>query len=400
MNKFKSIGFFLFTVFISNISHALPELLVNAHSNSILIDMSGSMRGKRWEIAKERVEHHLATIRERSINIGKPQWISITTFKNQLKSFPIQQEILPMEERDLSDPDQKDIVFDAVKAIFDTSNQPSGATPLVGSACDAIINSIQNASNRDLATNHYVYVISDGNENSTPESHICGPTVNFDESIHDWNNPPIGTWPRILRSVAWYGFTFTGNDITGVNQEHTNEPPPLFNEENSGSVVWNHDHIFDDVDTLVSNDNIPQPLKTRFYKSVANIFDSISFFLIPEVHASSPQKNANTFEDFYRIVAEGTSGRYNAIRALPDGSNYFIDPSTSSLQGDIDRDGCVGRVDLDKMFQSDTWMQKVKSNKQHTYFADINQDYIIDIDDYYILLSNYGKGNCVADELK
>ena len=70
-----------------------------------------------------------------------------------------------------------------------------------------------------------------------------------------------------------------------------------------------------------------------------------------------------------------------------------------TLKGDVNRDGCVGIVDKQKILQSDTMNQRVERDKPHRYFADFNNDGWVKYSDYSNLIANYGKGTCKPGDL-
>jgi len=345
--------------------------------NEFVLDLSGSMSefgtGTKTKLTllKERANAHLLEIKQRSI----PQKFEVRTFQDAGSVVAI--------------PFNQNATADQVKTFVDGLVSPDGGTPLAGATC-AGIDSLQNFeldySNAHpdpdyFAYDKYLYVLTDGLENGTPsegsENAQCDarctrcqgtePDAALMAAVpfNAFSLPPE-TWARKVFNTA------CGGEVDSVSESIN---PAM-------RVIVNTDAFFNFIGTGQSLLDVRQPEPLGFSR----------FF------SSSPYTDEVTpgWESYFKKLSDHTGGRYTAVKPNAAGTGTVL---SGSLVGDINKDGCVGKVDYNKLHQSDTWLKQVRADKPHLYAADLDQDGWVRAGDHRLLLANYGKGVCLPADL-
>jgi uncharacterized protein YegL len=354
----------------------------NAHAqdlhdqNIFVLDMSGSMLGMstnsktKFAVLKERANAALDKIAART---GRTQHFEIRTFANTGS-----QVIRPFGEGSAA----------AMKMFINDLPDPDGTTPLAGAACAAIDSQLQyenelfNQGAMDLSEK-YLYLITDGLENSTPAAGSetadcneqctrCQGTEITEAQLTGLANGTV--LPESLSEDTWARKVFN----TARTGDPTNSNTPLIN------TIVNIDVLFDFIPSGMSLLDVAVP--------EAPASGGSSPFL---TSAYTSQISAG-WEAYLKKLAERTGGKYKAYKPNAAGPALVV---SGSLIGDVNGDGCVGKVDYQKMHQTDTWLKRTSPDKPHIYASDLDYDTWVRASDHQLLMMNYGRGTCKPADL-
>ncbi len=355
----------------------LGSMASQAHADEhmlVLIDQSGSMQtpsaaspmgDRRWDVARQLASDAVGAVApDRSYAL----WTFSGSTFTQVVAF------------------SDNLTGPQVQAIIDVTlpANPSGATPLAGSVCDAV-DELINYLPSEFHTKR-IELFSDGLENNTPNTHECwGP----DSADH--SNPDVGSWEWKVFNKAQ-----TGNPNSAAD-------PPI-------PLIVNADFLFDNESSVFSagpSFAASQPISIQ--KSVArprlpsdiivgkvpgripgdqpiDLIRSksplIRSLAVEGVHISpqiiaAPHIEIMQSVNFYTALVNHTGGRYRSIT-----------PTTVLPQlGDVTGDTCVDDDDIDAI--SNNWGIPVGPGS----LLDPNQDGTVNMYDYLTVIQNYGEGS-------
>jgi len=362
--------------------------------NIIVLDLSGSMTElststkSKYVVMKEKVNLDLDKIGART---NRVQHFEIRTFSGTGSQI-----IRPFATGTVGE----------IRTLIAGLAPPSGDTPLAGAACAAIQTSLNYEDylvNNGLATDasqKYLYVYSDGLENNTPPP--GSETPDCDESCTRCQ----GHDPSAAELAALANGTLNPDDLdAGVidetawgwakklyNTARTNDPTnpnnPVIGNEYVGAII-NISTFFTYIPPNMTLLDVAAPEEADF--SASSPFFSSQFVSTPYVD----QITAG-WEVYLRKLAERHRGTYKAFKPNAAGTALV---TSGSLIGDVNKDGCVGKVDYQKMHQTDTWLKQTSPSKPHIYASDLDGDSWVRTSDNSLLIANYGRGVCAPGDL-
>lgn len=250
----------------------------------------------------------------------------------------------------------------ALLAQMATTAQPNNAylSPISGSACDALEEVFTNDPACTFVTSRNVYLVTDGLENSTPTNHGCYSTTSS-STVFDENQPDngfgltTGSWEWKVANMAW-----TGNpNLTALPP-----PPPGFAH--------------------------PRPVV-----SVALLFNFQNALSAGEgaeeqIAGANLQALGSSASAFYGGLAKVTFGSYFESKTVGG------TPTVLPVIGDTDPAptySCVNAADYNRVLEA-YGLQVTNNNPtfsgEDLAKRDVNNDLVIDILDYYLVIQNYG----------
>lgn len=322
-----------------------------------VFDQSGSMISNgvngdpKWEEGLEWAESHLATL-------PSGTEVAIVGFGNTTTGgSPYSYYDTEFSDGLVSDDDDA-----ALLAQMASTAQPSNAylSPIAGSACDALEDVFTGNTACAFETSRNVYLITDGLENSTPTNHGCHSTTSsstdFDEDLADQGfGLTPNSWEWKVANMAW-----TGNPL--VTALPPVEPPLV----------------------------IPRPVV-----SVALLFDFQNSLSAGEgaegqIAGANLQSLNSSASAFYGGLAEVTFGSYFESKTVGG------TPTVLPVVGDTDPAptySCVNAADYNRVLEA--YGLQVTDNDptfsgEDLAMRDVNNDLVIDILDYYLVIQNYG----------
>jgi len=246
------------------------------------------------------------------------------------------------------------------------------ATPLAAGACDALNEIWTYNPLCSFTTKRVVFIYSDGLENSTPDGsspdapkHFCyGPTGTavFNEALAGQGfGLERDTWQWNLANFAYGGNVKPASDF---------DPPPLDIPEYR--PVWNARLLFDNFGNLASHRPGPEGTPA----------------LSPDLQDNIDANGVALFKG----IAKVSFGSYAESKLNPDGT-----PTKIPHVGDTDPSptrSCVENADLNRVITA--MGRKVRNGDpvfsgQDLAARDVNHDLVINILDYQLVITNYGK---------
>jgi hypothetical protein len=365
----------------------------NVEQDVFLVDITGSMQelstktSTKWEEARKLIVSRLAEIALRDTEAQK----SGTTLEHHfelrvLKNSP------EFNGTKIVIPFSANATGADVLAKLDTLGPEWGAsTPLAGTMCDAMEGMFAHEGEIMDAggdfTFKFLYVISDGLENSTPTvaTPNCGEACIqcagdlLDESyLADPQNTgidpttfPINTWAYKVFSMAARGIIPDPENPTDVVQTPA-----------SRYMVLNVDMLFDFIDSSSSAVSSVDPA-AEFNTANPGLYAANGNYSLDIVTPA--------WEKYFGLIANWGNGRYRSVKANATGT-AVVYATPSGMLGDITHDGCVGVVDYQKLMQ--VYNKPVIPTNEVTQASDLDQSFVVNYKDYRVLMANYGKGNC------
>jgi hypothetical protein len=323
----------------------------------ILIDRSGSMltdsvadptTASRWQVAKQLAVDAVDLVTANNRSYGLRVFNGSNTGQ-QIRALG----------------SSRNSVRNAITGPDPNLGNPSGSTPLAGAICEAV-DALINYLPEDLA-DKYLYIFSDGLENSTPSVHECfGP-------------PSAGGSPYTLGS--W--------EHKVVNKAQTGDPDS--EAEPFLPLIVNADYLFDNEPLVFSAFAGPSIPAATIRESVV-----IRRQDIPRAALQSPTIRSLLLEPAIipsSVIATPSSALLHAFAffgGLADESGgrfrQFSSDSELPQLGDVTGDRCVNQGDVDAVRQNFGSIPAAGS------LLDTNEDGIINIYDYRNVLGNYGEG--------
>ena len=320
----------------------------------MVFDMSGSMLSNgstgdpKWQIARDK-----ALVDFGGIAAGTT--VGIYTFTNAtIGGTPYKNIVIPLSAGKVKGTHDMDLI----SIINGLGSAATTFSPIAGSACDAIEDAfVATPATCPYDTARNVYLYTDGEENSTPVSHACyssfSSTTPFDEDAYD----------------AGFGLT------------------PYSWEWKVANKAW----------TLDPNDETQEPWTITPILHINLLFDWITVSgWRPTGLAEGGGLSAGTYRSaitpdmvaFYSGLSHVTHGTYFEAKLIGG------QPTVPPVPGDTNPEplcSCVDGTDMQAILAA--YGRSVADNDP--YFTidelaarDINDDLIIDIEDYFIALQN------------
>jgi hypothetical protein len=374
-------------------AHAVPPgCPVTGDQHTFVLDRSKSMRelststDSKWKVALGRIKSKLNEIKARAAaNPALTQRFQFLVFRNGYSSTQIAFE--------------DGYTISQVEAFVNGLTDPptSGSTPLAGAVCDGIGKSLafHNARADQVfeCSNQFVYVYTDGLENATPDvPNETIPGCNVD--CASCAGPDLED-PTLLDDPARFN-----PFVEPPENEKDSWPVKIFAKALTGSAEGAYWTVNPDDHVVVNTEFLFKwiPTAPASTTNAAPADDGTDGATLAQWATSQYAVSGVSagWERYFRMVSEATGGRYVSVKPNAAGTGIV---TGGSLMGDVNRDGCVGIVDKQKILQSDTMNQRVQPDKPHRYFADFNQDGWVRYSDYSILIANYGKGTCKPGDL-
>jgi hypothetical protein len=237
-------------------------------------------------------------------------------------------------------------------------------TPLAGSVCQAIDDLFFNAVDPSCLlgsspTKLQVYLISDGIENSTPDGDQCKGTA-----------PNTGTFTHSLAGSG-FGLTPQSWEWLMANKALTGDAQTVAIPPNGIKVVFNVSLLFDFLNRLGGTSGVD---------GQGGVSTDLQDTVPP------------AFATYLGGLAAATRGSYFESKMLPSGV-----PAKMPLAGDTDPSperSCVDAADINRVLAAVG--HKVAPNDpqfslEDLMKRDVNNDLVIDMRDYLVVVKNYGK---------
>lgn len=238
---------------------------------------------------------------------------------------------------------------------------PSGAylTPIAGSACDAIEDVFTHDPACTFETSRNVYLVTDGLENSTPQSHDCYSDIGS-STVFDIGQAGSGfgltpnSWEWKVANMAW-----TGNPLL----QDLPAPPGL---------------------------TLPRPVV-----NVALLYNWVNALAVGDgaegqAMGADLQALSSSASAFYGGLAAATFGSFFESKSVGG------IPTVLPVPGDTDPSptySCVEYADYSRVLEA-YGLQVTNDNAtfsgEDLAKRDVNNDLVIDILDYYLVIQNYG----------
>lgn len=358
MNKIKTLA--LSTVFGTVFASASE---VKAQRDLLVaIDVSGSM----GELIDD--ETHGTTTKLELAKILAKSWVEshvnstdsvrLSIFKFSDSEFePVLGDFIPVNAGSLPVIDQ----------LIDQVSAPEGWTPLAMAMCDAydvIVEAtgetIGGVTSPNLDVEKYLYIASDGLENSTPfggsDNHPCGGP---DSEVNEYGNYSAFSWQWLVRNKL-----LTGDPLQPAHD--------LIDEGNLGIIA--------EVDMIFSCFDLAN-CETPFYYAPSQTYSSYQTGI-----------DRKDYEFFLGIAAE-TGGRLTKIVPNEEGiveiDTVVAERETPGVFGDLNGDGCVDgqdAVSLRSQFGNASTLSDEAAK------ADLNRDGTVNGLDYMKILGLFGQG--------
>jgi hypothetical protein len=323
----------------------------------ILIDRSGSMltdsvadptTASRWEVSKQLAVDAVDLITSATRTYGLRVFNGSNTGQ-QIRALG----------------SSRNSVRNAILGPDPNLGTPSGSTPLAGAICEAIDELINYLP--DDFHEKYLYIFSDGLENSTPSMNECFGTHSVSGAPYD-----LGSWEHKV-----------------VNKAQTGDPDS--EAEPFLPLIVNADYLFDNEPLVFSAFAGPAVSAATIRKSVAIRRQEIpraalesptirSLLLEPAIIPSSviatPSSALLEAFAFFGGLADESGGRFR----------HFSSDDVLPQLGDVTGDRCVNQSDVDAVRQNFGQIPPAGSP------LDTNEDGVVNMYDYRNVLGNFGEG--------
>jgi len=324
----------------------------------ILIDRSGSMMtdsvtdpttASRWEVAKRLAVDAVDTVTAANRTYGL-RVFNGTNLGQSIRALG----------------SSRTSVRNAITGPDPSLGSPSGSTPLSGAICAAIDELIEYLP--EEFHDKYLYIFSDGLENSTPTTHECFGPQSAGGAPYDF-----GSWEHKVVNKAQTG-------------DANSEAEPFI------SLIVNADFLFDNeplVFSAFAGPGVPAAtirdsvvIRRQEIPRIALQSPTIrSLLLEPAIIPSSVIATPSTallqaFEFFGGLASE-SGGRFR----------HFSSEDQLPQLGDVTGDRCVNQKDVDAVRK--TFGQAAAEGDP----LDINEDGMINMYDYRNVLGNFGEGS-------
>lgn len=230
-------------------------------------------------------------------------------------------------------------------------------TPLAGAACDALEAVLTAKPECLFETARQLYIYSDGLENSTPTSNACYSAISsatpFDETKAGLGfGLQADSWQRYVANKAWTGVP-TVDDLPGAIH-----------------IVTNVTLLFDFVNSLSAGG--------------AGFPDGVP------ISADLQSVDANGIA-FFKGLAKVTNGAYFEAKKVNGVATKIPVPGDTDPTPTV---SCVNQADVNRVLGA--FNRTVRANdpnfsQEDLAKRDVNNDLIINANDYQVVLANYGR---------
>jgi hypothetical protein len=370
----------------------------------ILIDRSGSMSedsqsdpttATRWEVAKKLAVDVI------DMATAEPRTYGLRVFDGGVLGPPIGREIRPLGSSRVS-------VRNAITGPDPNLGGPTNSTPLAGAICDAIdalINYLP-----DELHDKYLYIFSDGLENSTPVGHGCKGPDSVSGAPYD-----LGSWEHKVVNKAQTGDPFSEAEPflpLVINADFLFEyEPQVFAAFSASPVAVGTSRFLNPAliaprETVgISAIGVASPIAGISTVAVANPIGVtaitqpavIARDALPAIALKSPLVRSlarepaaikvstvaapvaalNSALTFFGGLTRGTGGTFRA----------FSSQDRLPQLGDVTGDYCVNQADVTAVRAA------FGSAATAGSLLDTNQDGLVNVYDYRNVLANYGEGS-------
>lgn len=341
----------------------------NGHDALLIIDMTGSM------LAVEDAGYGMMT-RFDSAKILAEDWLrALPTSNGAPENIPTDVSIWTFTGTGYKEylPFTTDIDL-AIKKLQDLQMDNPANTPLALTLCD-LSETLRNKSNDDLFTRKHLYVATDGGENNTPMSNRCGGP--WSDDLGGYPNYTENSWQWRVRNMLIEGDPqIEPTDINVTNGVIVNVDFVIGNTlgsaYSSSALSMAKDFSATDIAALdpapkvndQSAARAPGGYAAQSYSGVARSQDPTLDY------------------EFLKGLVQATGGTFKK------GTEVIV--GGPQLKGDINKDGCVDRKDVQEFFR--IVRSEDVSSAQVLAQCDVNADGAITVRDYLELRRAFGDG--------